>query len=74
MAGYNSRQTPMESRLKLSKNINEPLVDATTFHNIVGSLRYLVNTRANISFVVSYVSRFLSEPHGGCEAYLVLCR
>jgi hypothetical protein len=72
MAGYNSRQTPMESRLKLSKNINEPLV--TTFHNIVGSLRYLVNTRANISFVVSYVSRFLSEPHGGCEAYLVLCR
>jgi hypothetical protein len=28
MAGCNSRQTPMENRLKLSKNSTEPLVDA----------------------------------------------
>jgi hypothetical protein len=27
------------------------------------SLRYLVNTRSDIAFVVSYVSRFLSKPH-----------
>jgi hypothetical protein len=56
-------QTPMESRLRLSKNSNEPLVDATTYRSIVGSLRYLVNTRPDIAFAVGYVSQFLAEPH-----------
>jgi hypothetical protein len=53
----------MENRLKLSNNSTEPLVDATRYRSIVGSLRYLVNTRPNLAFVVGYVSRFLSEPH-----------
>jgi hypothetical protein len=53
----------METRLKLSKSSSEALVDATIFWSIVGSLRYLVNTQPNIAFVVSYVSRLLSEPH-----------
>jgi hypothetical protein len=35
-------QTPMETRLKLSKLSTEPLVDATIYPSIVGSLRYLV--------------------------------
>jgi hypothetical protein len=63
MAGCNPCQTPMDSRLKLSKNSSEPLVDATKFHSIVDSLRYLINTRPDLAFSVSYVSRFLSEPH-----------
>jgi hypothetical protein len=63
LTGCNSRQTPMETRLKLSKSSSEALVDATIFWSIVGSLRYLVNTQPNIAFVVSYVSRLLSEPH-----------
>jgi hypothetical protein len=33
------------------------------FRSIVGSLRYLVNTRLGIDFAVGYVSCFLSEPH-----------
>jgi hypothetical protein len=50
MVRCNSHQTPMECRLKLRKIV-------------VGSLRYLVNTRPDIAFVVSYVSQLLSEPH-----------
>jgi hypothetical protein len=63
MARCNSRHTPIENCLKLSKNSNEPLVDAIRYHNIVGSLRYLVNTHHDLAFAVGYASRFLSEPH-----------
>jgi hypothetical protein len=59
----NPQLTPMESRSKLSKKSSEPLVDATLFHSIVGSLHYLVNTRPDLTFAVGFVSRFLSEPH-----------
>ena len=62
MAGCNPCQVPMEARLKLSKLSTEPSVDATTYRSIVGSLRYLVNTRPDIAFAVGYVSRFLEDP------------
>ncbi|XP_072146532.1 secreted RxLR effector protein 161-like [Setaria viridis] len=38
------------------------MVDATVYRSIVGSLRYLVNTRPDLAFAVGYVSRFLEEP------------
>jgi hypothetical protein len=34
----------------------------TTYQSIVGNLRYLVNTRLDLAFVVGYVSRFLEKP------------
>src|SRR3954470_18900980 len=37
-------QVPTEPRLKLSKESSNPLVDATFYRSIVGSLRYLVHT------------------------------
>jgi hypothetical protein len=40
----NSNHTPMESRLKLSKQSFEPVVDNTLYRCLVGSLRYLMNT------------------------------
>ncbi|CAA6661429.1 unnamed protein product [Spirodela intermedia] len=52
----------MATRLKLSKMSTEPLVDATAYRSIVGSLRYLVNIRLDLAFAVGYVSRFLEEP------------
>jgi hypothetical protein len=52
----------MEARLKLSKQSTQPLVDATTYRSIVGSLRYLVNIRSDLEFVVGYVSHFLEDP------------
>ncbi|CAA7404092.1 unnamed protein product [Spirodela intermedia] len=62
MAGCNLCQVPMAMRLKLSKRSTEPLVDATAYKSIVGSLRYVVNTRPDLAFAVGYVSRFLEEP------------
>lgn len=63
MGDCNSLQTPMEERLKLSKHSDKPAVDPTEYRSLVGSLRYLVNTRPDIAFSVGYVSRFLEEPH-----------
>jgi hypothetical protein len=62
MTGCNPCHVPMEARLKLSKQNTQPLVDGTVYRSIVGSLRYLVNTRPNLTFVVGYVSHFLEEP------------
>jgi hypothetical protein len=62
MAGYNPCHTPMEPRLKLSKNSNGSPVNATEYRGLVCSLRYLVHTRPDISFVVGYVSRFMEAP------------
>ena len=54
--------TPMEERLKLTKASTATKVDATLYRIIVGSLRYLVHTRPDITFVVGYVSRFMKDP------------
>jgi hypothetical protein len=52
----------MEPRLKLSKKSTTPAVDATAYRSIVGSLRYLVNTRPDLAYSVGYVSRFMEKP------------
>jgi hypothetical protein len=62
ITGCNPCYVPMEARLKLSKQSTQPLVDATAYRSIVGSLRYLMNTHPDLVFVVGYVSRFLDEP------------
>jgi hypothetical protein len=60
MAGYcNLCHVPMEARLKLNKQSIHPLVDAIVYRGIIGNLRYLVNTRPDLAFVVRYVSLFL---------------
>jgi hypothetical protein len=53
---------PMEPRLKLSKESQNPSVDASLYRSMVGSLRYLVHTRPDISFAVGYISRFMENP------------
>jgi hypothetical protein len=53
---------PMESRMKLSKESDSPLVSATEYRSLVGGLCYLMNTRLDITFAVNYVSRFLDKP------------
>jgi hypothetical protein len=62
MEGSNPSHTPMENRLKLSKSSTAPLVDSTKYRIIVGALRYLVNTRPDLAYVVGYISRFMEKP------------
>jgi hypothetical protein len=54
--------TPMEERLKLSRDNTTEEVDATQYRRLVGSLRYLVHTRPDLAYSVGYVSRFLQRP------------
>jgi hypothetical protein len=61
MKGYNSRATPMEARLKLSKDSASPAVDSTEYRSLIGSLRYLLHTRPDLTFSVCYLSRFMEE-------------
>lgn len=62
MTGCNPCTLPMEPRFKLSKTSTAPPTDATAYRSIVGSLRYLVHTRPDISYSVGYVSRFMEAP------------
>ena len=54
--------TPMEPGLKLSAQFDSPVVDESLFRQLVGSLIFLTAPRPDISFVVSYVSRFMTAP------------
>lgn len=62
MAECNEAHVPMELRLKLSKQSPNPPVDITLYRSIVGSLRYLMHTRPDISFAVGMVSPFMEAP------------
>jgi hypothetical protein len=62
LTGCNPSHTPMEPRLKLSKLSSAPAIDATKYRSIVGSLRYLVNSRPDLAFSVGYISRFMENP------------
>jgi hypothetical protein len=47
----------MQPKLKLRKESNFVLVDASKYRSLVGSLRYLVNTRSDLAFSVGYAFR-----------------
>nr|KYP61337.1 hypothetical protein KK1_015824 [Cajanus cajan] len=52
----------MEVNVKLQCYDGELLQDPTLYRQLVGSLIYLTITRANISFVVHSVSKFMQTP------------
>ena len=54
--------TPSDTNQKLDSDSDGKDVDATTFKQLVGSLRYLCNTRPDICYSVGMVSRFMSKP------------
>jgi hypothetical protein len=62
MADCKAAATPMEERLRLSHDSTAKEVDATLYHRIVGSVRYLIHTRPDLTYAVRYVSRFLEQP------------
>jgi transposase InsO family protein len=57
------KSTPFEVGLKLSKESGEQLPDGKVYRELVGALLYLAsNTRPDISYAVSVLSRFMSSP------------
>ena len=62
MTGCNPVDTPMEQNCKLVPGRPDMAKDVTKFRSLVGSLRYLVNTRPDISYSVGMVSRYMECP------------
>jgi hypothetical protein len=62
LTGCNASATPMEMKLKLLKEGMTPAVDATEYRSLIGSLRYLCNSRPDLAYAVGYLSRFMEAP------------
>jgi hypothetical protein len=58
----NPALTPMEEKLKLSRDCTTEEVDAMQYQRLVGSLLYLAHTQPDLAFSVGYVSRFMQRP------------
>ena len=54
--------TPMEPNLKLMPNEVDFVDDSYTYRRLMGKLIYLTITRFNISYAVSIVSQFMTNP------------
>jgi hypothetical protein len=52
----------MEPKLKLLKDGTTSSVDAIEYRSLIGSLRYLCNSRPDLAYLVGYLSRFM-EAH-----------
>ena len=63
MTGCNPIDTPMKQRIKLTAAKKGIEKDVTRYMSVIGSLRYLVNTRPDLSFAVGLVSRFMEGPN-----------
>ncbi|KAI3753573.1 hypothetical protein L2E82_25630 [Cichorium intybus] len=62
MMNCNPTKSPMEHKLKLTKEGEGELVNPTEYRSIVGGLRYLTHTSPDISFAVGVVRRFMEKP------------
>jgi hypothetical protein len=54
--------TPMITNRKKLHSSESKLVDPTLYHQLIGSLMYLVNTKPDLCFVVNSLSQFMVEP------------
>ncbi|CAL0333886.1 unnamed protein product [Lupinus luteus] len=62
MSSCNPVSNQVETNLKLTCDEDGESVDATKFKQIVGSLRFLCNTRPDLIFGLGLVSRFMCNP------------
>ena len=65
--------TPMESNLNLLSDASSESVDATMYHQMIGSLMYLTNTRLDIFFFCEHLDpvpdRSEKCSFDSCKAY-----
>ena len=63
MEDCKSAPSPFQSRVKLSTTCTSPEVDATLYHQLVGSLLYFTHSHPNLSFVIGCLSHYMQTPH-----------
>nr|GEV08591.1 ribonuclease H-like domain, reverse transcriptase, RNA-dependent DNA polymerase [Tanacetum cinerariifolium] len=62
MMDSNDTKIPMDPGTKLVKAKDGNSVDATYYRSLIGSLRYLLHTRLDLSYSVGLLSRFMQDP------------
>ena len=64
MLDCKSIATPMDANLKKLRYYASysNLIDPTMYHQLIGSLMYLTNTRPDICFAMNALSQFMCEP------------
>lgn len=62
MNNCNSISNPSETNSKIDECSEEERVYPTVFRQMVGSLRYLCNSRPDICYLVSVISKFMHDP------------
>ncbi|XP_019415773.1 PREDICTED: uncharacterized protein LOC109327161 [Lupinus angustifolius] len=62
MMECNKASNPVESGILLSQQERDKQVDKTLFRQMIGSLRYICNTRPDIAYGVSLVRIFMEDP------------
>jgi hypothetical protein len=62
MMDCNSAITPSDTNFRGEGIENEESIDPTLYRQLIGSLRYLCQSRPDISLFVGLVSRFMSQP------------
>ena len=62
MSYCNAIKMPTEVHLKLQKKAEGKQVNSTNFRSLIGRLWYLMNTRPDLTFSVTYLSRFMDKP------------
>ncbi|KAK2374908.1 hypothetical protein QL285_075839 [Trifolium repens] len=60
VVGCNASVTPIDTMPKLEEDGSGGSVDPTMFRQLIGSLRYLCQSRSDINYAVGYVCRFIN--------------
>jgi hypothetical protein len=63
MLDCNSSITPSDANIKNEITEEDEGVDSTMFRRLIGSLRYLCQSKPDINYSVEIVSRFMSNPY-----------
>lgn len=62
MTQCNAIRNPVEVNVKLRLHEDEESVDETTYKQLIGSLRFLCNSKPNLMYGVGLLSRFMNNP------------
>jgi hypothetical protein len=60
MMNYNPRSTFMDEGIRLQANMKLQFIDYNYYQNLVSNLIWLTQTRPDLSYVVSHVSRYMN--------------